>query len=158
MKVEFVEPFAKAAFSVFESVTKTTPSRGQVSLRPASFTTQQVSIMAGVNGGIEGTVLYGMSAITAQKVASAMTQTESNTLDEAALSAVSELGNMITENAATLMSENGYDVNITPPSIVKGKDVEVSTTTPAIVVNINTEFGRVDISIALEEKVAPKAA
>lgn len=158
MKVEFVEPFVKAAFSVFESVTKTKPTRGQISLRPASFTTQPVTIVAGVNGGIEGTVLYGMSPITAQKVASAMMDTESNSLDEMALSAISELGNMITGNAATLMSENGYDVKITPPSIVRGKDVEVSTNPPALVVYVNTQFGRVDINVALEEKAVRKAA
>ncbi len=67
MKVEFVNPFVSAAFAVFESVTGEKPTRGELSLKSLRFTTQQVTIMAGVNGQIGGMALYGMSLVTAQK-------------------------------------------------------------------------------------------
>jgi chemotaxis protein CheX len=152
MKVEFVEPFVSAAFTVLETLTGDKPERGQLSLRTATFTSQQVSIMAGVNGEIEGAALYAMSIVTAQKIAGAMMGgVQVNELDEMALSAVSELGNMITGNATTLLSKKGYDIDITPPSVIRGNDVAVSTRVPAIVVPMNTGYGCVEINIALIE-------
>ncbi len=160
MKVEFVDPFVKAAFTVFEMVTGGTPSKGELSVRSTTFTSQQITIIAGVNGQIEGTALYGMPVRTAQQIASAMMGSEVKDLDDMALSAVSELGNMITGNAVTLLSQNGYDVNITPPSVVKGTNIEVLTMVPALVVPISTGVGDVEINVALEEKAmsAAKAA
>lgn len=158
MKVEFVNPFVSAAFTVFETVTGQKPERGQLAMRSATFTSQQVTIMAGMNGQICGTALYGMSVVTAQKIASAMIGAEVAELDEMAWSALSELGNMITGNAATLISQTGYDLDITPPSIIRGLDVEVSTKVPALVVPLSTPFGRVEINVALEENAMRKAA
>jgi len=158
MRVEFVNPFVSAAYTVFEAVMGNRPERGQIAIRAATFTTQQVTIVAGVNGQVNGTALYGMSVITAQKIASSMIGAEVNGLDEMAWSALSELGNMITGNAATLLSQNGYNLDITPPSVIKGVDVEVSTRVPALVVPLSTAFGRVEINVALEENVMHKAA
>ncbi len=157
MKVDFVDPFVKAAFTVFEMVTGGTPSKGELSLRHSTFTSQQITIIAGVNGQIQGTVLYGMPNRTAQRIASTMMGSELNELDDMALSAVSELGNMITGNAATILSQNGYDVDITPPSVVRGTNVEVLTMVAALVVPISTSAGDVEINVALEENAVSKA-
>jgi len=158
MKVEFVEPFVKAAFHVLETVTGDSPVRGQLALRTASFTTQQLTIMAGVSGQVEGMALYGMSTVTAQKVASAMIGTESLELDDMALSAIAELGNMITGHAATSLSERNFEVDITPPSVVRGMDVEISTRVPALVVPISTAYGRIEVNVALAESGMLRAA
>jgi len=120
-------------------------------MRKTTFTTQQVTIVAGVSGQISGTALYGMSLVTAQKIASALMQSELTVLDEMAWSALSELGNMITGNAITLLANNGYDVNISPPSVIRGRNIEISTKTPAIVVPMMTQQGLVEINVALEE-------
>jgi len=157
MRVEFVNPFVCAAFSVFETVTGTRPERGQLALRNTTFTTQQVTVMAGVSGQVCGTALYGMSVVTAQKVASAMIGAEVTSLDDMAWSALSELGNMITGNAITLLSQNGYVADITPPSIIKGVEVEVATRSPAIVVPLSTPFGQIEINVAIEETMARAA-
>ena len=158
MRVEFVNPFVSAAYTVFETVTRARPERGQIALRNTTFTTQQVTIMAGVIGDVGGTVLYGMSTVTAQKIAGAMIGAEVPALDDMALSALSELGNMITGNAATILSQSGYDLNITTPSLIRGIDVEVSTRSPALVVPLSTPFGRVEINVALQEEAVRKAA
>jgi len=158
MNVEFIEPFVRAAFTVIESISGNKPEKGQLSLRKSSFTTQQVTIMAGVNGEVEGTALYGMSFVTALKIASAMMCSEVSEMDEMALSAVSELGNMITGNATTILSQKGLDVDITPPSVIRGVDVEVATKTPALVVPVNTEMGLLEINVSLAENQMRKAA
>jgi chemotaxis protein CheX len=158
MKVEFIEPFISATFAVLEMVVGTRPERGQISLRNYTFTSRQVSILAGVNGQVEGQALYAMSNVTAMKIATKMIGTPVEQLDEMALSALAELGNMVTGNAITLLSQNGYTVDITPPSIVRGLEVEVSTKTPALVVPVMTEFGKIDINVALVETAATSRA
>lgn len=158
MNVEFIEPFVRAAFMVIESITGAKPTREQLSLRKNTFTSQQVTILAGVNGEVEGTALYGMSMTTTMKIAGAMIGTEVVELDEMALSAVSELGNMITGNATTLLSQKGFDVDITPPSVVRGMDIEISTKAPALVVPVSTPFGRIEINVSLAENTVRKAA
>lgn len=158
MKVEFIEPFVGSVFKVIEMVTGDAPKRGQLALRKSTFTTQEVTIMAGVVGEVEGTVLYGMSKETAMKIAGVMMCSELTEFDAMALSALSELGNMITGNAITSLSQNGYDVDITPPSVVRGMNIEVSTRPAALVVPVNTHFGCIEINVSLEEHAEKKAA
>ena len=158
MKVEFIDPFISSAFSVLQTLTGDRPERGNLSLRHATFTSQQVSIMAGVNGEIEGAALYAMSTNTAKKIASAMIGAPVEELDDMALSAVSELGNMITGQAITLLSNKGYNVDITPPSVIRGQEVEVSTKVPALVIPMKTGFGCVEINVALVESAAQRKA
>ena len=57
MNVEVVNPVVKAAFTVFEMATGSTPSRGKLSVRSTTFTSQRITIIVGVNGQIAGTVL-----------------------------------------------------------------------------------------------------
>lgn len=158
MKVEYIEPFVNAVFSVLEVMTGSKGERGSLALRNTTFTSQQVTIMAGVNGDIEGMALYGMSLVTAEKIASAMIGSPVMELDAMALSAISELGNMITGNATTMLSKNGFNVDITPPSVVRGTNVEVSTRTPALVVPVSTAFGAIEINVALAESAMSMAA
>lgn len=152
MKIEFVDPFVRAAFGVLEQVLQERPERGQLALRNATFTTQQVTIVHGVVGMVEGSVLYGMSLVTAEKIASVMIGNPIMSFDDLASSAISELGNMITGNAATYLSQAGYACDITPPSIARGANIRMSTTTPALVVPVNTQAGRIEINIALQER------
>jgi chemotaxis protein CheX len=158
MKAEFIEPFVSAVFSVLETVTGKKAERGQLAMRNATFTTQQVTIMAGVNGDVEGIAMYGMSTVTAQNIAGAMIGSPVTELDDMALSAVSELGNMVTGNATTQLSQRNYKVDITPPSVIKGTNVEVSTRVPALVVPVITAFGILEINVALHEQAMRAAA
>lgn len=150
MKVEFIDPFIQAAYSVINALMQDVPQRGALSLRTTTFTTQQVTIMAGVNGHVKGIVLYGMSTATAQKIASAMVGEPIENLDDMVWSAVSELGNIITGNAVQLLYNAGYQCNITPPTVLRGTDLDVSTFIPALVVPLSTKFGHIEINAALQ--------
>ncbi len=154
MKAEFINPFVTAGIEVLESVIKSRPESGQLAVRSATFTTQQSSIVIGVTGAVRGHVVYGMSLVTATKVAAAMSSTPPMTFDELASSAVAELGNMISGNAAGLLARAGYQCEITPPTLVRGANIEVSTTTPALVVPLYTDLGKIEINVALEETSA----
>ncbi|HHX39258.1 MAG TPA: chemotaxis protein CheX [Armatimonadetes bacterium] len=155
MKIEFIDPFLRAAFEVLEQVLQERPERGQLSMRNATFTSQQVTIVHGVVGMVEGSVLYGMSLVTAEKIASTMIGSPLMSFDDLANSAISELGDMVTGNAATYLSNAGYQCNITPPSVMRGANLRISTITPALVVPVNTVAGRLEINIALQERKSP---
>jgi chemotaxis protein CheX len=153
MKVQYINPFVTAAFDVLKTVLGEEPSKGNLSMRPALFTSHQCNIITGVTGKIEGQVIYGMSLITADKVASQMIGQPIRTFDQLAASAIAELGNMITGNAMSHLSQSGYVCDITPPTIVRGSNVKLSTLNiPALVVPICSEFGEIEMTVSLREK------
>jgi chemotaxis protein CheX len=153
MKVEYINPFVSAAFSVLESVLGSAPAKGQLAMRPSVFTSQQCNVITGVTGKIEGQVIYGMSLITADKVASAMIGQPIRTFDQLAASAIAELGNMITGNAMALLAEAGYICDITPPTIIRGTNVKISTLSiPALVIPVSLEQGEVELTVSLQER------
>ena len=122
-------------------------------MRPSTFTSQQCNIITGIAGQIEGQVIYGMSLITADKIASAMIGQPIRTFDQLAASAIAELGNMITGNAMSLMAETGYTCDITPPSIIRGTNVKISTLSiPALVIPVHIEQGEIELTVSLREK------
>ena len=152
MKIEFVDPFVRAAFLVLEQLLQEVPERGQLGMRSTTFTTQQVTVVHGITGQVEGSVLYGMSLATAEKVAGSMLGAAVAAFNDLASSAISEMGNMIAGNASTFLEQAGYMSDITPPSIIRGANMKVSTPTPALVVPVNTSAGCLEINIALQER------
>ena len=152
MKAEFVEPFLQSAFHVLSMVAGLEADRGALSLRKGkTFTAQQLNVVIGVNGDIEGVVVYGMTLATAQKIAGAMMGQPAAAFDEMAASAIGEMANMISGGAMTSLSAVGYDCKITPPSMVRGAGAEITTTTPSLVLPVRTQFGKIEVSIALAE-------
>jgi chemotaxis protein CheX len=153
MKVEYINPFVMASFSVLEMVLGHKPTKGQLSMRPNVFTSQQCNVITGVAGKVEGQVIYGMSLMTADKVASTMLGQPIRTFDQLAASAIAELGNMITGNAMAHLSEAGYVCDITPPTIVRGSNVKISTLAiPAVVIPICMEQGQLELTVSLQER------
>ncbi len=153
MKVQYINPFIDAAGRVIEMVLGMAPSKGQLSMLPSVFTSQQCNVITGVTGQVQGQVIYGMSLITADKVASAMLGQPVRTFDQLAASAIAELGNMITGNASVLLSEAGFACDITPPSIVRGTNVKMSTLAiPALVVPLCMELGEIELMVCLKER------
>jgi len=134
------------------------PTCGELVPRNSPFTTQQITIIAGVTGEIEGVILYGMSGSTVMKIAGTMIGSEVDELDEMAISAVSEIANMVTGNAITILSQKGYNLDITPPSTVMGVDVQISTRAPAMTIPVKTNMGDIEINVSLAQNIMRKAA
>jgi len=154
MKVEYVGPFAEAAVSVMKMVLGATPERGQLSARPQIFTTQQINIVCGITGLVEGLVIYGMSMVTADRIASRMIGAPVVTFDGLAASAIAELGNMISGNSLALLASKGFNCDITPPTIIRGTNVKITTLDiPALVIPLEIpEIGEFEINVSLQER------
>lgn len=151
MKVEYINPFVEAAFSVMEMVLGNRPTKGELAMQPATFTSQQCNVVCGVTGQVQGQVIYGMSLPVADKIASTMLGQQIKVFDQLAASAIAELGNMISGNAMCKLSENGFICDITPPTIIRGSSVKISTLSiPAIVIPITLEQGELSLTVGIQ--------
>lgn len=160
MKVEYVSPFVQGAMTVITQLLNVTPERGHLSGRPQMFTTQQVNIVVGVTGMVEGQVIYGMSVQAADRIAGIMLGQPVVTFDQLAASAIAELGNMISGNSLGVLSQAGFVCDITPPTIIRGSSVRISTLDiPALVIPLKLEdIGTVEINVSLQERRRSVAA
>lgn len=160
MKVEYVTPFVEGATAVMKMLLSITPERGNLSARPQLFTSQQVNVVCGVTGLVQGQVIYGMGLETADKIASAMIGQPIVTFDALAASAIAELGNMVSGNSMTAMAAAGFECDITPPTIIRGNSVKICTSNiPALVIPFSLhEFGEFEITVSLQERQQFRAA
>ena len=152
MKVEIVNSFLTASFSVLNMVLGTVPKRGPVGVQANSFTNHQINIVCGVTGNLQGHIILGMGETTANRVASAMAGKSLKVFDSFVASAIAELGNMISGNALMSLSESGFVCDITPPTIIRGANVEISTLEiPSISIHLETECGSLTVTVGLAE-------
>jgi chemotaxis protein CheX len=151
MKVEYINPFVQAAFSVLQTVLADKPSKGTVAAQPSTFVSEECNVVCGITGHVQGQVIYGMSMVTADKIASTMLGQTIESFDALAASAIGELGNMITGNAMQYFSNSGLICDITPPTIVRGINVQISTISiPAIIVPVISNHGTFTVTIGLQ--------
>ncbi len=161
MKAEFIAPFAEATSAVAEMMMGTRPNRGQLSAKPELFTALPVNILCGVNGDLEGLVMYSMSKDTALAIAGLMMGNSPRVFDQLVASAISELGNMITGNSSSIFAGQGVVCNITPPTLVRGNSIRISTfNTPTLVIPLIFDgVGTIEVNVSLREtKIALAAA
>jgi len=157
MKVQYVNLFVSAVFSVIETLLGKQVTKGELSMLPTMFTSQECNLITGVTGDIEGQIIYGMSIVTANQIASQMMGVSIVTFDEMAASAIAELGNMITGNASALLMDAGYACDITPPSTIRGAKIQMTTLQiPALVVPVIMDVGKIEIMVSLKENLAAK--
>jgi chemotaxis protein CheX len=151
MKAEYINPFVLASHSVLEMVLGARPVQGEVAAQPSTFASQQCSIVCGVTGQVQGQVIYGMSLLTADKIASTMLGQTIKSFDALAASAIAELGNMISGNAMQYLSEAGWVCDITPPTVMRGTNVKISTISiPAIVIPLTLPQGELFVTVGLQ--------
>ena len=160
MKAEFLNPFYGAAASVIQMMVGTTPERGNIAARPQLFTSQQVNVVTGVTGQVEGLVIYGMSMVTAMNISGAMIGQKVSQFDQLAASAIAELANMISGNAMSGLATGGIISDITPPTIIRGTNVKVSTfNVPSIAIPFTIEgIGVFEVNVCLQQRQASIAA
>jgi chemotaxis protein CheX len=156
---QFINPFVNGAFSVMSMMLGETPTRGPLAADASTSTSHQVNVVVGVTGDAHGSVILGMSLVTADRIASKMIGEPVRTFDGMAASAISELCNMICGTALGELSSQGLTCDLTPPSVIRGQKVQISNTViPTIRVNLMSSLGCMTVSIALKRKVEQLAA
>ncbi len=152
MKADFINPFVTAMYFVLEKETGITPVKGELKVEESAYTTEDITVMLGVVGQVQGAVMYGMSERTVKNLVSALSGEPVPILDANAESAVAELGNVITGRASAGLEQVGYRCKLTPPSVVIGRGTIISTISiKRLLLPFDTEFGEIKCSIALRE-------
>ena len=155
MRAEFINPFLHAACEVLESELGSPPSRGSVGLQRSAYTSDEVTAVVGVTGSVAGMVLYAMTEATARAIVARMMGQEFPQFDALAQSGIAEIGNVITGRAAVLLAEAGFPSDLAPPMLLIGRGTMVSTLdVQRLIIPLQTEFGRVEVQVALKESVA----
>ncbi len=157
MRVEYINPFVEAAFSVLKEVMNTDIKRGEIYLKPTSMSIMGVAALVGLAGDVEGRVLFDMTKATALYVSGAMNGETFTTLDELAKATIQELANMITAQAVTKLHDLGFKFDLTPPALFTGDNMEVSTNlgeVEALIVpmEMETDF-KIEVNVAIRERM-----
>jgi chemotaxis protein CheX len=152
MNVQFLNPFVEAAVEVLQAETKQKMTRGPLLLEKGPYKSDDITVVIGLVGHVEGTVFYSMSVSTAKALASRMLGEPVEAFDSLAQSGIAELGNVVTGRASVKLAEAGYESTISPPTVLEGFGTLISTLEfPRLVVPLEGECGKIVIHLALRE-------
>jgi chemotaxis protein CheX len=151
MRAEIINPFLQAASEVLESELGSPPQRGAIGLQRSAYTSNEVTAVVAVTGEVAGMVLFAMTESTARAMVSKMMGQDFPELDALAQSGIAEIGNVITGRASCLLSEAGFTSDLAPPMLIVGRGSMISTLdVQRLVIPMETEFGQVEIQVALK--------
>lgn len=158
MRAEIINPFLQAASEVLESELGSPPQRGAIGLQRSAYTSDEVTAVVAVTGEVAGMVLFAMTESTARAMVSKMMGQDFPELDALAQSGIAEIGNVITGRASCLLSEAGFSSDLAPPMLIVGRGSMISTLdVQRLVIPMETEFGQVEIQVALKLTSAASA-
>lgn len=155
MKAEWVNPFISNAIDVFEQMANITLERSNLSLKEDPTPSNDISIIVGITGFIEGQVIYSLKVHTAERIAQALAPKSSIIIDSDFIeSSIAEVANIITGRTTIQLSGKDKVLHITPPTIVIGKDFSISfVKLKTISVNLSSRFGTIEVNIAIRDGV-----
>jgi chemotaxis protein CheX len=153
MRLEYINPFVESAVNILETVLSIKIKRGELYLKAKCQPVLGVTAIVGLAGHVEGRVLIDMTEDTAKAIASEMNNEEFTELSELARATITELANMIVAQAVTKLSDLGFRFELTPPTIFTGQKMEISDfEVEALIVPMETEYGKMEINVALRER------
>jgi chemotaxis protein CheX len=154
MNASHVNPFVEAAMRVIAQITGIEVRRGHLSYKQKAEPSYGVSIIVGIYGFLTGQVVYSLDGGLAQRLVDKMLEGKSPQEKKIMfLDCLGEVANMITGNATAMLNQKHDQVlNITTPAIAAGTNLTVHLVPkPALVLGLITQYGPIEISIAVEE-------
>ena len=155
INAKYVNPFVDAAMRVVKQVTGIDVRRGHLSYKPKPEPSYAVSIIIGIYGFLVGQVVYSMGANLAQRMVDTLLEGRSPQEKQVMfIDTLGEVANMITGNATALLDQcKELPLDITTPAIATGDNLSINLIAkPALILGLYTQFGPIEISIALEEQ------
>lgn len=150
LKIDYAGCFARAAVDVLETYLEQ-PVRNQEAIEandPNEL--QEVAVIIGITGQMEGRLLLEFGKETALKLCEAMNFGEPFAeLNDLARSTLAELGNLVAGRAVTLLNDNGSRFSITPPVILCGIGMKASGVLNSTIIPVQTELGAVMVNVAV---------
>lgn len=155
LNAKYVNPFIEAAMKVVHQITGIEVRRGHLSYKARVEPSYGVSIIIGIYGFLVGQIVYSLDNSLAEKLVDRLLVGKSPQEKKVMfIDTLGELSNMITGNATSLLNNRkDLALHITTPAIAMGENISVSLVPkPALVLGLYTQFGRIEINIAVEEQ------
>ncbi len=153
MDIKYINSFINGFLNVTGMMGINGIQRTGLSKREKLRTDNDVNIIIGLVGDIQGNVVLAMHEETACKVASTMMGgMPVEKFDLMPRSALSELANMMAGNSASQLEGMGVKINITPPTLIHGRNmISLISQVETIVVQFTGNEGPIEINIATED-------
>jgi chemotaxis protein CheX len=152
MKAEVVNPIVQATYDVLEEVLATDISRGKLEKHADALPLHRISVLAGLNGTVEGTVLLSMPLDVVLSIAAVISAEEVVALDEVAQAAVIGLMDTIMQEAVQQLQERDVEAAAVPAALFWGQGVQLSCAEiEAAVIPLKMPLGTVELTVALRE-------
>jgi chemotaxis protein CheX len=155
INAKHVNPFIEAAMKVVKQITGIEVRRGHLSYKAKVAPSFGVSIIIGIFGYLRGQVVYSLNDSLAERMVDTLLSGKSPQERKILfIDTLGELANMITGNATALLNQKkDYALKITTPAIATGDNLSISLLPkPALVLGLYTQYGPIEISIAVEEQ------
>ncbi len=155
INAKHVNPFVEAAMRVVNQITGIEVRRGHLSYKAKVEPSFGVSIIIGIYGFLTGQIVYSLDGALAARLVDKMLEGKSPQEKKIMfLDCLGEVANMITGNATALLNQRRDQIlNITTPAIATGTNLSVHLVPkPALVLGLITQYGPIEISIAVEEQ------
>ncbi|MCR5625329.1 MAG: chemotaxis protein CheX [Lachnospiraceae bacterium] len=142
MELEIVTPFLLSLSKVIQQMCRKNIEYKTTIHKQMDYSSDDVIIVLGIMGDIEGSVILAFNKSIAIKIISMMVNFEVDEIDELGRSALCELGNMIAGNASIVFSMKDIYVNVTIPEFLNGDQIEDSD---------DVDILRIPVSVSQEE-------
>ena len=153
---QFIIPFVESVNNVFETMLQLEVAVSPPSIRTDN-TSQEISGIIGMSGDVEGTVVLGFPAATAERAVGAFTGMEIAADHEDFADAVGELVNMVSGGAKAKFT--GKRVSIGCPSVVIGEHhVAGPKGIPTIHIPCSCDLGEFSVDVTLRAAAADQGA
>jgi chemotaxis protein CheX len=150
-----VNPFVEAAMRVVNQIAGIEVRRGHLTYKARMEPSFGVSIIIGIYGFLTGQIVYSLDGNLAARLVDKMLEGKSPEEKKIMfLDCLGEVSNMITGNATALLNQRRDQIlNITTPAIAAGTNLSVHLVPrPALVLGLISQYGPIEISIAVEER------
>ena len=126
IKNKYIDSIFEGSNHVIKQITGSGVTKGEVKKDIHEFSGNDINVIIGIHGNIDGHVTFTMDEALAFRIASLILgQDVGNFIDEISTSCLEELGNMIMGHTAGLLSQIGIMIDITPPAIVTGDNISI---------------------------------
>jgi CheY-specific phosphatase CheX len=114
----------------------------------------EVNVIVGFTGTIQGQILLGMTRQTACKMASILLMEEIDEWGEMTASGMAEIANIVAGGCATALHQKGWPSNITVPSVIAGEQVQISWPNLFVLdTSLTLPMGEIALAIGLKVSV-----
>ncbi len=121
MKVEYINPFIEAVYTLFATMLGSKAIRGNVAVSHNGGTQRDIMALIGLSGPVRGMVTLAFPIKTALNIANTLLGSELRVIDDTVSDAIAEVINIVAGSAkAKLRLDEGPPIELGLPSVVRG--------------------------------------